>query len=219
MDFKKCIMSCNNNQTASILLEEFSKLENKRRKCIKQDCKIYRFHLPSNIRYTSPLGFGLDEKDIISSILTLVTNDYTNGAININWVGEEKIIEAKKKNINKEMQIVQGFLQNTRCQHCDIINNFELYGPSICKSNNIKYLFVNIGTIMKTPVITILSSKGNIGRLNGELIKDGIYKDFFNEKGSGNLEKLINILEKEFNDKDFYDVIINVFNGINSITN
>ena len=215
--FEKCMMSCSDNKIASILLEEFSKLEDKRRECIRQDCKIYRFSLPSNIKYTSPIGFGLNENDIANNILTLITRDYTNADISIKWIGEEKLVEAKNKNIKKETQIVQNFLNNTRCQYCDIVNNFELYGPDICKNNNIKYLFTNIGHIMGNPVITILSSNGDVGRINGELIKNGIYKDCFDEKGRGDLSEILKILEKEFKNND-YDVIINVFNGINSIT-
>ena len=216
-NFEKCMMSCRDNKIASILLEEFSKLEDKRRECIRQDCKIYRFHLPSNIKYTSPIGFGLNKNDIANNILTLVTRDYTNADISIKWIGGEKLVEAKNKNIKKETQTVQNLLNNTRCQYCDIVNNFELYGPDICKNNNIKYLFTNMGRIMGNPVITILSSNGDVGRINGEIIKNGIYKDCFDEKGRGDLSEISKILEKEFKNND-YDVIINVFNGINSIT-
>lgn len=217
---QKCEMTCDSNSIAALLLKEFENLKNKNRSCIRKDCTIYNHFMPSNMKFTSPIGLSLNEKDINSSkLLTFITNDYSamnNKGIDVKWVSaNNNLTNAKLKNIEKETQTVKNILDNSRCQHCDIINNFEMFGPQICETNNLNYLFVNVGNIMSALAISILSTNGNLGRLNGKEIATGIYKDFFNKEIE--IKDITDILEKEF--KGNYDVIITVFNGINSVSN
>lgn len=67
-------------------------------------------------------------------------------------------------------------LENSECRYCYIINNFELYGPEICKKNNLSYCFITYGNFGNATVITVMSSEGNLGKVNGKEIKDRCFK-------------------------------------------
>ena len=170
---EKCSIDFINSEVEKNLIQEFNKVS-KRRECIRPECKRFNKSLPSDIIVQQFDGelIDVDDKDIAKGkVKTVVAGG------SIYFIGDSEKVNIKNKNIQKEAERVLNIVENSKCRHCDIINNFELYGEEICNRLGYSYIFFTFGEIDGAIVVTIMSSKGNLGRMNGEEVRTGIFKD------------------------------------------
>lgn len=210
---KKCNITFNNDKTRKILEREFSNVD-KHKNCIRKECNFFGKQLPNDITVIETEEVSIDnisdassfeitkdmipEKGKFNKFLKFNSDGSCNFFILLN--NGEKLSPNSKK-FQNEAKRVENLLSNAECKHCYIVNNFELFGEEICKRNNLSYLFFTYGKMMDTIVITIMSSKGNLGRINGEEIKTGCFKDLENIS----FDKIQELLD----DDDDFD--INIF--------
>lgn len=184
---EKCSISFINNNVKRILSNEFKNVI-PRRNCIRKECNYFGKKLPKDIEIIEDTTDDkLTELGVTSSSFEIPDNlkpgqfkkflKYNNnGSIDFFIAGYEGNLSPSSKKFQNEANRVNKLLENSECRYCYIINNFELYGPEICKRNNLSYCFMTYSIFDNAVVMTVMSSEGNFGRINGEEIKDGCFE-------------------------------------------
>lgn len=188
---EKCSILFLNNNVKRILSNEFKNVV-LRRNCIRKECSYFGKKLPKDIEIVEDdINEKTTESGINISNITIPDNlkpgqfkkflKYNNdGSIDFFVAGHEGNLSPSSKKFQNEASRINKLLENSECRYCYIINNFELYGPEICNRNNLSYCFITYGNFGNTAVITVMSSEGNLGRINGEEIKDGCFEGIEN---------------------------------------
>lgn len=184
---EKCNILFADNNVERILSNEF-KMVTPRRNCIRKECSYFGKKLPKDIEIIEndtenknlELGISINNIDIPNDLKPGQFKKFlkynNNGSADFFVVSCGGNLSPSSKKFQNEANRVNKLLENSECRYCYIINNFELYGPEICKKNNLSYLFITYGNFGNATAITVMSSEGNLGKVDGKEIKDGCFK-------------------------------------------